>query len=223
MESDAAAEHLQVIRTLMERSTLYRRAMAPMMLLAGGIGTLAAGAGWGFRIGSAAPFVGYWVGVGLLTLTGALLLVRRQAVKEGEPFWSSPTRRVVLAALPAGVSGLVLGGVTLAATWTGSRGGEAWDGLVLVNLPLAWAMAYGCAIHAAGFFTTRGVRLFGWLQVGLASVLLGLAHIGGDHGLALVAIPSLAVWGHGAMGLCFGLLHLAYGGYLYVTERKPAL
>jgi len=35
---------------------------------------------------------------------------------------------------------------------------------VVLPLPPAWAMAYGCAVHAAGFFTARGVRLFGWLQ-----------------------------------------------------------
>ncbi|MDB6016752.1 MAG: hypothetical protein JWR19_1241, partial [Pedosphaera sp.] len=31
MKSDWAAEHLQTIRTLMERSAIYRRALAPVM------------------------------------------------------------------------------------------------------------------------------------------------------------------------------------------------
>jgi len=59
MQSNAAVEHLQVIRTLMERSALYRRALAPMMLLAGVVGTIAsvAAAAWG---GGVAAFVGYW-------------------------------------------------------------------------------------------------------------------------------------------------------------------
>src|SRR6266540_1083328 len=39
MESNWAAENLRVIRTLMERSAVYRRALAPLMLLAGGTGT----------------------------------------------------------------------------------------------------------------------------------------------------------------------------------------
>ncbi len=47
MESDWAAEHLQVIRTLMERSAVYRRALAPVMTAAGVLGTLAAGGGPG--------------------------------------------------------------------------------------------------------------------------------------------------------------------------------
>jgi len=44
MDTNWAAENLQVIRTLMERSTLYRRALAPVMLVSGLIGTSAAAA-----------------------------------------------------------------------------------------------------------------------------------------------------------------------------------
>ena len=45
MESNWAAEHLQTIRTLMERSAIYRRALAPIMLFAGltGLGNDGAG------------------------------------------------------------------------------------------------------------------------------------------------------------------------------------
>ena len=45
MQSDWAAENLQVIRTLMERSAIYRRALGPMTTFAGGLGTAAAIAG----------------------------------------------------------------------------------------------------------------------------------------------------------------------------------
>ncbi len=37
----------------------------------------------------------------LAALTASLLLVRRQALKAAEPFWSPPTRRVSQAVLPA--------------------------------------------------------------------------------------------------------------------------
>ena len=40
METNWAAEHLQVIRTLMERSAVYRRALAPIMTFNGAIGQL---------------------------------------------------------------------------------------------------------------------------------------------------------------------------------------
>ena len=48
MDSNLAAEHLQVIRTLMERSAVYRRALAPVMIFAGALGMVAG-------------FVGGWI------------------------------------------------------------------------------------------------------------------------------------------------------------------
>ena len=45
MDSNWASEQLQTIRTLMERSAIYRRALAPIMLVAGAAGVVAAGIG----------------------------------------------------------------------------------------------------------------------------------------------------------------------------------
>jgi hypothetical protein len=70
---------------------------------------------------------------------------------------------------------------------------------------------YGCAFHAEGFFMPRGMKLFGWAFV-----------LGGCAGFALgqpEAAKSLNV-AHGLMGVFFGLLHLAYGVYLYFTEPR---
>ena len=41
-------------------------------------------------------------------LAGSLVLVRRQALKESEPFWSPPTRRVTQAMLPPLVAGTIV-------------------------------------------------------------------------------------------------------------------
>ena len=75
MQSDLATEHLQVIRILMERSILYRRALAPMMLLAGALGTAAAVVGGWAQIGAeeaaAHRFVVYWLAVALATMSAA--------------------------------------------------------------------------------------------------------------------------------------------------------
>jgi hypothetical protein len=84
--------------------------------------------------------------------------------------------------------------------------------IFLVDLPLAWVILYGCAIHAAGFFMARGMRLFGWGMVvcGCGACLMA----GLWAGLNLVAAAYFI------MGLFFGLLHLAYGTYLYFTEKR---
>jgi hypothetical protein len=81
MESNWAAEHLQVIRTLMERSALYRRALAPIMIFNGVAGVAAAALGWMLKIGSPRSFILFWAGVGVVGLAGAFLFVRRQALR----------------------------------------------------------------------------------------------------------------------------------------------
>ena len=203
-QTDVASEHLQVIRTLMERSALYRRALAPIMLVAGGIGLAASVVACFVAVESNREFGMYWLSVGVLAVIAGLLLVRRQALKDAEPFWSLPTRRVCQAALPAFLMGLVIG--VLYASGPKALPESAWV------LTAVWMGCYGCGLQAAGAFVTRGMRLFGWIFIvcGLSLVFLALG------------IPRLqtAEGAHYVMGLCFGALHLAYGVYLYFTESK---
>jgi hypothetical protein len=211
MQSDRAREHLEVIRTLMERSAVYRRALAPMSLLAGGVGLVGAGAGWALDLSAPRTFAGYWLAVGVATGVVALLLVRRQALKAQEPFWSPPTRRVIQAAGPALLAGLVLGVV---AWWR--VGAEPLSGVTAVALaagwlPCGWVILYGCAVHSAGFFMPRGIRLFGGILVFLGCLLL----------LLLPARPGPR-FGWMVMGGVFGALHLAYGIYLRFTEPRES-
>jgi len=208
MDSNWAADHLQVIRTLMERSAVYRRAMAPIMIYNGALGMLGAGMGW--QLGLVAPraFIIFWTSVSFLALAGSFLLVRRQAIKDAEPFWSPPTRRVTQAMLP----GLVAGGILGAIAFGQAEGAQPTIvSLGLPALPLLWVILYGCAFHAAGFFMPRGLKLFGW------SFILGGCLLFAAAARAQSFPPSCA---HGIMGLFFGGLHLAYGVYLYFTEPR---
>jgi len=210
METNWAVEHLQVIRTLMERSAVYRRALAPVMVLTGAIGILAGFAGWMAKIDSARAFAVYWLTVSVVAVVGALLMVRRQALKEGEPFWSPPTRRVTQAVLPPLVAGFIL--TLILGLQIGSGSESPASGAAIARLPAVWVILYGCALHAAGFFMPRGMKMFGW------------AFVLGGCGLFAADIPawvSLAfLYSHGVMGLFFGVLHLAYGIYLYFTEQR---
>ncbi len=221
MESNWAAEHLQTIRTLMERSAVYRRALAPIMTFNGVLGILGAVSGLILKIESARAFVLLWWGVACVGLAGSFLLVRRQALKDAEPFWSPPTRRVVQALLPPLTAGFLLGlfvlitepsavGFNLSGLHVLIEDGSPID---LTWVPLAWVVLYGCALHAAGFFTPRGLRLFGWLLVLAGSAVL----IGLPEARAHPMQPQRL--GHILMGCFFGLLHLAYGAYLYLSEK----
>lgn len=208
MEPNWAAENLQTIRTLMERSAVYRRALAPIMTLAGGIGCLGGLAGWQLKLSSNTSFVLFWMAMACLALTGGLLLVRRQALKDSEPFWSPPTRRVAQALLPAFFIGLIIGGFIFFSDH--NSGGES-RGLQIVVVIL-WSWFYGCAVHAAGFFMPRIVRWLGWLFVLSGSALMGLLDISEQR------LTQLSP--HLLMAAIFGGLHLAYGIYLYFTEKK---
>src|SRR5262245_5734772 len=68
METNWVSDHLQTIRTLMERSALYRRALAPVMILSGAFGLAGAVGGWVSGLESNGSFGAFWLGVGMLTL-----------------------------------------------------------------------------------------------------------------------------------------------------------
>jgi hypothetical protein len=204
MESNWAVNQLQVIRTLMERSAIYRRALAPIMIYNGLLGLAAGGLGWKLQFATPTGFVRFWAAVALLGLAGSFLLVRRQALKEAEPFWSPPTRRVALALTPGLLIGLILGLLA-----SGAQQGNWLTSWRLVGL---WLCLYGSALHAAGFFMARGMRWLGWIFAVSGMVCLGMLCLQGEPPQAGVADL--------AMGAVFGGLHLAYGIYLYFTEPR---
>jgi len=196
MKPELAEQNLQLIRTLMERSTIYRRALAPMLLLAGVAAISAATAGHLLRLDSPRAVIGLWSGTGLLVMIAATLLARRAAAKDREPFWSPPLRRVVQAMLPAVLAG-VIGTVFayrldlhLSAVWVA-----------------VWSVLYGCALHAAGMFAPRTLR-----RAGLLFVAAG--------GCVLFVSDRYAGSPHLLMGAIFGGLHLAGGIYLLLTNKK---
>ena len=204
MKTESAEQNLELIRTLMERSAIYRRALAPMMLWTGGLALVAAFVGWGWRgmeshMGDR-QFIGFWVVACAVALAGAMFLARRQAMRDREPFWSPPLRRVAQSVVPVGL---------VAAVWTAHvfQGAEAG----LTDLPdkcvVVWSVLYGVALHAAGMFAPRTLRRAGWCFIGMG-VFIGL--FGGEINCS----PNL--W----MGWVFGLLHLAGAGYLFATEKK---
>jgi hypothetical protein len=203
MNPNWAEENLQTIRTLMERSALYRRALAPIMLFAGVMGVLAAAAGLVFHLDSAAAFLALWLGTAVIAVTGAFFNTRRQAIKDKEPVWSPPTRRVAQAALPPLFSGL------FAFIFIGTNN--------LIILVFIWCFFYGCALHSAGFFMQRGMKVFGWIFIGMALIAFGLLSLAWSDSVDPKIYRECPHW---RMGFFFGVLHLIYGAYLYLTEKR---
>lgn len=196
MENNWASENLQTIRLLMERSALYRRALAPIMLTVGAIGSLAGLIAGYLEINSQRTFVLFWLVTAAVALGASFILVRRQSRTDKEPFWSPPTRRVALGLAPPLAVGFLLA-IFIYDTW---------------SLPGLWMILYGCALHSAGFFMARGIR---WL--GIVFLFCGLAWLCREE--FLLNFPLL--WQlNVVMAAIFGGLHLAYGIYLYFTEKK---
>lgn len=209
MEANWASEHLQVIRTLMERSAVYRRALAPVMTFNGVVGLIGAWAGWLLKIGSPRGFIIYWACICGIAMVGSFLLVRRQALKDSEPFWSPPTRRVTQAFLPTFIAAAIISGISF--LYLDTAPNHLDKVLAMLWLPLSWVVLYGCSIHSAGLFMQRGMRIFGWVFVLAGS------------GLFALGIPDWRNpldYGYGIMGFFFGGLHLAAGVYLYFSEKS---
>lgn len=199
MDTNWAAEHLQTIRTLMERSAVYRRALAPIMIYAGCLGTFSAVAGLVLHLNLLRAFIALWFVTAAVVIAGALYIARGQALKENEPFWSPPTRRVAQAVAPPLTAGMFLGIVLVR---LGVR-----DAIIIT---FVWLLFYGCALNAAGFFMPRGMKLFGWIYIALACCCLVILAIGHE---------TINFSAHWLMGFFFGVLHLAYGAYLFLTEK----
>jgi hypothetical protein len=202
MEQHVAVEHLQVIRTLMERSALYRRTLAPIMLAIGAVGCLAAVGGIALGLDRLPTFCGWWLSAAVVAVAATFSIARRQALQDGERFWSPPALRVTQALLPPLAAGLLL---TLALVAYAPE--DLRPLFVLGN-----GLFYACAAHAAGFFMPRGMKLFGWLMICAVAVA----------SLVRPAIGPGAWIDHALMGALFGAAHLAYGSYLFLTERRKS-
>lgn len=207
MNTEWAAQNLQTIRTLMERSALYRRAMAPITLTIGTIGFVSAIAAIQMEGISANHFILWWLATAAIAMTSALFLMKRQASQEGETFWSAPARKVAQAMAPAFVGAGLL---TLGLLLPSSAPAAMETDLKVSLIPPLLILFYGCGVHAAGFFIPRGVKLFGWIFI-LSGIVLWVCPVQTWLG---------AHTANAEMGLFFGLFHQIYGVYLYITERK---
>lgn len=219
MHPNWAEENLQTIRTIMERAALYRRTLAPTMLTTGLIGLLAAGIGRGAEIKSPLGFLGVWITAALAAATASFFILRRQAISAREPFFTTPTRRVIGAMHPPLSAGALL--TIPALVRLSLHPSDFTTRFLLPGLLCVWLAFYGCGLNAAGQYSSRGVRLLGWAFIGAGSVIAMLHSLGLLH----PALGSPDWWSdpHAIMGMSFGGLHLAASVYLYYTEARPPM
>ncbi len=192
-----AEENLRVIRSLMEKATVYRAISAPGALVAG-LGAVAVAAGghllshpW-FNVPSPAfRFVLPWLALLIVTAAVNLVLLAREAARRGEPFVSPGMRLALRAMLPA----LVGGGVIA---------------LPFYELPAllatSWVLFYGISLLAASHFAPKSICWLGRAFFVAGCLLFISIVMGGLWG----RIVNYTLFAHEIMGATFGLFHLVY-------------
>jgi hypothetical protein len=207
-----AEEHLRIIRSLMEKATIYRAISAPTALVGGLLALIAAGILW--RLTPAQDgepenwpdmrlyFLMPWLLV--LALTGAanMCFLWRDARLRGDPF-ISPGMKAALTALAP--SFLVAGYCTFFLVGCFSSG-------AVLGLPTIWMVLYGVGLLATSHFSPRSIHVLGW-----SFLVAGLASLTGAWILPWLREPWQIC--NLQMAATFGLFHIIYAACTW--RRKP--
>jgi hypothetical protein len=193
MDPQQAARNLEVIRTLMERTTQYQFLTARAGLAAGTLAGIGALAFLLLDAGDPAVFGAVWGMVFVGSLLATCLGTAMRSQECGENVWTRQTRTVVTALAPSLFAALVLTAFFFV------RGDHLW-------LPGVWMLCYGQGALATAAYAPAPIRKLGVTVLGLGALTLALG-------------PAAAVI---MMGLVFGLGHIALGIVLLSIERRQS-
>jgi hypothetical protein len=215
-DRERAEEHLRVIRTLMERATVYRTISALTALFGGSLALALAAFiqlrehHWAehapevMRHISTRGFAALWLGALFLVLNVNTFFVQREAKRDGRPLISPAMKLALRAILPC----LVLpAAVTI---WFFYDGYEFDNELLLVR---TWIGFYGLALIATQHFAPRSLVFLGWTFLITAALMTV-----GSRQIENYATPLAP---NAAMGATFGLYHLIYAACVWRSPKTP--
>ena len=204
-----AEEDLRVIRTLMERATIYRAISAPTALVGSVLSILSAvfiqlsnhSQSLIGRVIRPREFVFIWIDVLILTVVINAFFVWREARSSGRPF-ISPGMKLALRAIAPNL--IVPAIFTL---WFLKIG---FLGAVELELVVIWVVFYGLALLSTALFAPRSLAILGWafLLTGVSVPVIANAVEGLPDN-----VPTMV------MGLTFGLYHLIYAACTWSRKR----
>ena len=203
-ERSKAEQDLRVIRSLMERATVYRAISAPAALVAGLLSILAAGAIYRRPV-HGRVFAAVWLVVLVFAVVTNAFFIWREARNDGRPFLSSAMRLALRAIAP---NLLIPAAVTVWFFTTGYKGAAEQE------LVVAWIAFYGLALLSTGLFAPRSLVCLGWAFLLTALALPALRNAVGDLPANL---PNIA------MGITFGLYHLIYAVCAWPRKRADEI
>ncbi|MBA2434630.1 MAG: hypothetical protein M3480_06000 [Verrucomicrobiota bacterium] len=207
-----AEEHLRVIRSLMERATIYRAISAPTALIGGLLAVATTFVIWWFDRSQApgAPgldnrlFAEIWLAILAVVLAINTFFVRQEALRDGRVLLSSGARLALRAIAPCLL-------IPAATTIWYFRNAEPIDQEILVAV---WIAFYGLCLLATALFAPRSLVLLGW-----AFLLSGLLLIFWPKSFG--ADPR-GLYPNFAMGATFGLYHLVYAVCVWASRQPDA-
>jgi len=219
-----AEENLRTIRSLMERSTIYRAISAPTALVGGVLSVVACALYYlGFRdlnfdvvASDWQCFLGIWIGTLVLTAISNTYFIWRGAKQRSEPFVSSGMKLALISLMP---SMLCAGFLTLGLIVLGLL--ISIPTLVFF-LPAIWMVFYGLGLLATSHFAPRSITLLGWVFLfsGFAASCY-LPYCAGYHELG--SIPYFNSAGNFMMGVTFGLYHLIYAACTWPRKSNSTI
>lgn len=189
----SAAENLQVIRSLMERATIYEAISAPSALCTSLVAFIIAALTWST---SSPAFLAAWLGAVALTSGINAVFIARSSRSRNEPFFSPGMRHTLRSVSPPLLAGALIGS-TLILT----------SGQYLLAVSL-WVTFYGIALLAMQGFAPKPIT-----GLGIAFTLTGI-------GLTTTTLATPA-WINPSilMASTFGLFHLGYAICVPLTKR----
>ncbi|CAN5385317.1 hypothetical protein BH20VER3_BH20VER3_09100 [soil metagenome] len=199
-ERTRAEEHLRVIRSLMERATIYRAISAPTALVGGLLAVATTAVIWWFDRSRPAGtpgldgrvFAEIWLAILAVVLAVNTFFVRQEALRDGRILLSSGARLALRAIAPCLL-------IPAATTIWYFRNAEPIDREILVAV---WIAFYGLSLLATALFAPRSLVYLGWAFLVSGLLLMFWPKSLGDDPRGL--FPNLA------MGATFGLYHLIY-------------
>jgi hypothetical protein len=194
-QSDEAADHLRVIRQLMERATIYRTISAPTAL-GGGLAAIALGSWQETHAFNSHSFQMSWLALFLVLAAINAALLWRDARRRGDAFISPGMRLALRALAPPLFAGFLFG-----------------FNFIMDHSPsmcaLSWSVFYGLALLATSGFAPVSITRLGAAFVFGGLILLIIFR------LSLVPLSTPMI-----MGLTFGALHLIYAVCVIATGRR---
>lgn len=200
---EEAAEQLRVIRSMMERATIFRALSGETALVGGAVSMAVA---WFSEKRHGWEWAGCWLGGLAVVLAFYVFQLFRMKAVHNRPFWSSGLRMALRGALPSLIAG---GFMALLFVRAGND----------VAAACMWIVHYGLALLAIREFAPKSMVWLGWAFVvfgvlSLASVT-NVVHLDRDWLMRVNASRLMAI--------AFGGFHLVYGGLIVTTGRREEI